>query len=54
MFTRRNTTYFASYVRQDLVDASISLKQVAALFGHKSLDPVMIYIKLSQGDLERG
>jgi len=36
-----------------LVDAGISLEQVAALLGHESLNIVMIYTKPSHGDLEK-
>lgn len=38
---------------KNLVDAGISLEQVAALLGHESLDTVMIYTKPSPGDLEK-
>jgi site-specific recombinase XerD len=38
---------------KNLVDAGVSLEQVAALLGHESLDTVMIYTKPSQGDLEK-
>jgi site-specific recombinase XerD len=38
---------------KNLVDAGVSLEQVAALLGHESLNTVMIYTKPSQGDLER-
>jgi len=38
---------------KNLVDAGVSLEQVAALLGHESLDTVMIYTKPSHGDLEK-
>jgi len=38
---------------KNLVDAGVSLEQVAALLGHESLDTVIIYTKPSQGDLEK-
>ena len=38
---------------KNLVDAGISLEQVAALLGHESLDTVIIYTKPSHGDLEK-
>lgn len=38
---------------KNLVDAGVSLEQVAALLGHESLNTVMIYTKPSQGDLEK-
>jgi site-specific recombinase XerD len=38
---------------KNLVDAGVSLEQVAALLGHESLDIVMIYTKPSHGDLEK-
>jgi site-specific recombinase XerD len=38
---------------KNLVDAGVSLEQVAALLGHESLDTVMVYTKPSQGDLEK-
>jgi site-specific recombinase XerD len=38
---------------KNLVDAGVSLEQVAALWGHESLDTVMIYTKPSHGDLEK-
>jgi integrase/recombinase XerC len=38
---------------KNLVDAGVSLEQVAALLGHESLDTVMIYTKPSPGDLEK-
>jgi len=38
---------------KNLVDAGVSLEQVAALLGHESLDTVMIYTRPSQQDLER-
>jgi site-specific recombinase XerD len=37
----------------NLVDAGVSLEQVAALLGHESMDTVMIYTKPSNGDLEK-
>ena len=38
---------------KNLVDAGVSLEQVAALLGYESLDTVMIYTKPSHGDLEK-
>jgi len=38
---------------KNLVDAGVSLEQVAALLGHESLNTVMIYTKPSHGDLEK-
>jgi integrase/recombinase XerC len=38
---------------KNLVDAGVSLEQVAALLGHESLDTVLIYTKPSHGDLEK-
>jgi site-specific recombinase XerD len=38
---------------KNLVNAGVSLEQVAVLLGHESLDTVMIYTKPSQGDLEK-
>jgi site-specific recombinase XerD len=36
-----------------LVDAGVSLEQVAARLGHESLDTVMIYTNPGHGDLEK-
>jgi site-specific recombinase XerD len=38
---------------KNLVDAAVSLEQVAALLGHESLDTAMIGTKPSHGDLEK-
>jgi len=38
---------------KNLVDASVSLEQVAALLGHESLNTVMVYTKPSHSDLEK-
>lgn len=38
---------------KNLVDAGVSLEQVAALLGHESLNTVMIYTRPSPGDLEK-
>ncbi|KKN21378.1 hypothetical protein LCGC14_0925950 [marine sediment metagenome] len=38
---------------KNLVDAGVSLDQVATLLGHESLDTVMVYTRPSQQDLEK-
>jgi len=38
---------------KNLVDAGVSLDQMAALLGHESLDTTKVYTRRSQQDLER-
>jgi hypothetical protein len=38
---------------KNLVDGGVSLKQVAALLGHESLDTMMLYTKPSHDDLKK-